>query len=212
MIVKTILMDMEFVKTIDELMVQTVVNTFVAKKHIAEIERCIHTVKESSSDVLITPPFRYLHKLIVTDIVYFEVLWINFSPAKNGFYTKYSPRAIMAHTNLIWKKHCKVVFETYCGVHDKTEPIKLMVPQMHAAIELGPPGNIQVNQKFFWLNTGIILNRRNFIFYYIPVRVIKNINKWGGNKTREVCRSWLEFRNFTKWKIWGTTSTIWMGF
>ena len=86
MIVKTILMDMEFVKTIDELMVQTVVNTSVAKKHIAEIERCIHTVKESSSDVLITPPFRYLHKLIVTDIVYFEVLWINFPPPpKMGF-------------------------------------------------------------------------------------------------------------------------------
>ena len=47
-IVKKILMDMEFNKTIYELAENVVVNTSAAKEHIAEIERTIFTVKDSN--------------------------------------------------------------------------------------------------------------------------------------------------------------------
>ena len=45
MIVQTILMYMEFDSTKYELMGKTMVNTSAAKGHVAENERCIHTVK-----------------------------------------------------------------------------------------------------------------------------------------------------------------------
>ena len=43
--VQTILMDMEFDKTRDGLMDNVVVNTSIAKEHVANIEQCIRTVK-----------------------------------------------------------------------------------------------------------------------------------------------------------------------
>ena len=43
--VQTILMDMEFDKTRDGLMDNVVVNTSIAKEHVAKIEQCIRTVK-----------------------------------------------------------------------------------------------------------------------------------------------------------------------
>ena len=82
MVVKNILMDMEFEKSIYELMDQTAVNTSVDKK--------------------------YYHKIIVTNIVYFVVLCLNYFPVKNVVSNKHSPQAIVVNTNLIWKKHCKV--------------------------------------------------------------------------------------------------------
>ena len=45
MILQTILMDMEFDSTKDELMGRKVVKTSAAKEHVAEFERCISTVK-----------------------------------------------------------------------------------------------------------------------------------------------------------------------
>ena len=46
MIIQSILMDMEFYSTKDQLMGKTIVNTLSTKEHVAEIERYICTVKE----------------------------------------------------------------------------------------------------------------------------------------------------------------------
>jgi hypothetical protein len=46
MVVQTILMDMEFDKTVEPLMADVTVNTSAAQEHVAEIERSIRTVKE----------------------------------------------------------------------------------------------------------------------------------------------------------------------
>ena len=45
MILQTVLMDMEFDKTIDEIMVNVVVKNSITKEQVAEIERDICTVK-----------------------------------------------------------------------------------------------------------------------------------------------------------------------
>ena len=83
MVVQTILMDMEFDKTINELTKQTVINIYATKEHVADITRCIHTVKELSYAIVSILPFQYLHQMIVTNIVYFSVLPMNALPAKN---------------------------------------------------------------------------------------------------------------------------------
>ena len=43
--VQTILMDMEFDRKVNDLMCNVVVNTSAANEHVADIERCIRTVK-----------------------------------------------------------------------------------------------------------------------------------------------------------------------
>ena len=71
MVVQTVLMDMEFDKTVDKLLDQTVVNTSAVQEHVAEIERQISTTKEHCRAIVIvsTLLFEILPKLIVTNIV-----------------------------------------------------------------------------------------------------------------------------------------------
>ena len=74
-------------------------------------------------------PFMMLHKLIVTNAVYYAVLWLNAFPVKSGISDKMSPRAVVTCTNLNWKKHCQLTFGTYCEVHDKRSPTNDNVSQ-----------------------------------------------------------------------------------
>ena len=91
MIVQTILMDMEFDPTKDELMGNMVVNTSATKENVAEIERCIHTVKERCRAVASDLPFNCLHKTIVINMIYFCILWLNVFSVKNGVSQEFSP-------------------------------------------------------------------------------------------------------------------------
>ena len=103
MIVKNVFMDVEFDKNIDKMTENAVVNTSAAKEHGTEIERTIRTVKKRTSCIVNTMTFKYLHKLLVTSIVYFSVLWMNVLPVKNEILDKFSPREIIVRTNLYWK-------------------------------------------------------------------------------------------------------------
>ena len=149
MVVQTVLTDMEFDKTIDKLSDQTVVNTFTAQEHVAEIECQIRTTKERCHAIVSTLPFAILPKFIVTNIVYFVVLWLNIFPVQNGVSKVSSPCSIILRNKLTWKRHCKVTFGTYCEMHDKPDPSNDMTPRTHEEIVVGPTGNIQGTYKFF---------------------------------------------------------------
>ena len=69
MIVQTVLMNMEFDETVDELLERTVVDTAVAREHVAEIKCQIQTTKERCCAIIGTLPFEVIPKLIVTNIV-----------------------------------------------------------------------------------------------------------------------------------------------
>ena len=198
MIVQTILMDMEFDKTADHLMDSTVVNTSAAKEHVAEIERCICTTKERCRSIASTLPYNRLHKLIVTNLVYFAVLWLNAFPVKNGVSAEHSPRAIVVRTNLSWVKHCKVPFGALVETHDEPDPSNTMEGRTHQAIAVGPTGNFNGTHKFFCLTTGRILKRRKWTELPMPTSVIKLLNKWGEKTRREVYPHNVEFRNRNK--------------
>ena len=99
MIVKNVFMDMEFDKTVYEMMTNFVVNTSATKEHVSEIERTICTVKNRNQCIVTTIAFKYFHKLLITNIVHFSVLWLNAFIVKNEKSEKLSPRAIMVRTN-----------------------------------------------------------------------------------------------------------------
>ena len=133
MVVQTVLMDMEFNKTID----RTVVNTSAARDHVAEIERQIRTAKERCRAIGSTLPFAILPKLIVTNMVYFVVLWLNAFPVRNGVSKVYSPRSIVLRTKLNWKRQCHVPFGTYCEIHNEPDPSNDMTPRTDEGIAVG---------------------------------------------------------------------------
>ena len=95
MIIHTFPMEMELQKAICRLTEDVIVNNSTDKEHLDEIEISNRTVKESTRYIVTTTPLKYLQKLI-TNIVYFSVLWLNPPPAKMD---KVSPRAIVVRTN-----------------------------------------------------------------------------------------------------------------
>ena len=104
MIVKTFLMDKEFDKTIDDLMENVVVNNSTSKVHVAESNKNIYTGKERSQCIITTMTLKYLHKLLITNIVYFSFLLMNAFPIRWGIPDKFLLRAIVVRTNLDKKK------------------------------------------------------------------------------------------------------------
>ena len=84
----------------------------------------------------------------------------------------YSPRSIVIRTKLSWKRHCKVLFDKHCEVHDVPSDLSNdMTPQPHGRIAAVPTGN-----KFFCVDSGLILKRHNFTKYNMPDRAIKKVN------------------------------------
>ena len=82
--VHSILMYLLFDSTNDELMGKRVVNTQDTKQHVVQIDMCIRTLKEVCRVVESDLTFNCLHKLIVLNMVYFFILWMNTIPVKNG--------------------------------------------------------------------------------------------------------------------------------
>ena len=111
--VQTALLDIKFEPVKDPLLNKVVVNTSAAKEHVAEIKRCIRTVKEKCRCTVSTLPFEILPKLVVINIVYHEVMWVNAFPNKKGVSETFSPRALILRNNLDVTLHAKYDFCQY---------------------------------------------------------------------------------------------------
>ena len=179
-IVRTILMDGEFEK-IKDVLPTVECNTTAAKEHVSEAERTIRTVKERTRGLVCTLPFTHIPQQMKIEFVYFMVFWLNAFPVKTGISGVYPPQELLVWWRLNYNKHCRVLPGTYCEVHDEPVPSNTMTSPMHAAIAMGPTGNLQGSMKFYCLTTGWILKRGEFTPYPMPDWVIKragsSINK-----------------------------------
>ena len=190
--VQTVLMDMEF-QPLQQLLPNIVVNTTAANEHVAEIERRIRVVKERARAIINTLPYKRLPKRMVVELMYFVTMWLNAFPVKNGISEKYSPREFLQRRRLDARLHCRAEFGAYCEVHDEPDPSNTMQRRTHAAICLGPTGNIQGSYKFLCLSTGRKLTRRNFtVIPGVPQTIIDAVDRIAAKENRT---TGLSFRN-----------------
>ena len=110
--VRYVLMDGEFEKLKDELP-SIVTNTTAAKEHVTDAERMIRTVKERARGTICTLPFTHIPRRMKIELVYMMILWLNAFPVRNGISSVYSPRELVVHTKMDYKKHCRVGFGEY---------------------------------------------------------------------------------------------------
>jgi hypothetical protein len=111
-------------------------------------------MKERTRGLIAALPFTHIPRRMKIEFVYFIVLWLNAFPVKSGVSGTYSPRELVLHRKLDYKKHCQVFPGSYCEVHDKPVPTNTIVARTHACIALGPTGNLQRTVKFYCLTTG----------------------------------------------------------
>jgi hypothetical protein len=81
------MMDMEF-KKLKTLMPHVALNTTAAQEHVREIEWKIRVIKERARGTLNTLPNKKLPKLMVIELLYFCVMWMNSFPNKSGISKK----------------------------------------------------------------------------------------------------------------------------
>ena len=139
--VGTVLMENEFEK-LRNLMSILAINTTAAKEHVPEVECMIRLIKERGRGILNTLPFKKMPRLMLIELVYHVVLWLNAFPANSGVSESLSPREIVYQHKLDFAKHCKSPFGMYCKVHDELVPTNTMVTWSTPAIVLGPTGNL----------------------------------------------------------------------
>jgi hypothetical protein len=155
----------------------------------SEAEQGIRMIKERVRGLIMMLPFEHILGRMKIEFIYFCILWLNVFPVHSGISAMHSPRELMVRWKLDYKRHCQVVPGTYCEVHNEPMPSNTMAPRTHAAIELGPTGNMQGSVKFYCMNTGRVLKRRSFTPMAMPDRVITCINSIGLCKKqgREFC-------------------------
>jgi hypothetical protein len=149
--VGTVLMNNEF-KKLRNLVPILTVNTTAAKEHVPEVERKIRLIKERGRGIPNTLPFKRMPRLMLIELVYHVILWLNAFPEKSRVSDTLSPREIVYRHKLDFTKHCKSPFGMYCEVYDEPTPTNTMVTCLTPAIVLGPTGNLQGTYKFFQLS------------------------------------------------------------
>ena len=92
------------------------------REHVSEAERGIRTIKEHARGLITTLPFEHIPQRMKIEFIYFCVLWLNAFPVKSGISSSHSPRELMVHWKLDYKRHCRVQPGTYCEVHDEPIP------------------------------------------------------------------------------------------
>jgi hypothetical protein len=87
-------------------------------------------------------------RLILIELIYHVVLWLNVFPLKSGVSANLSPRKLVIWHKLNFAKHCRVQFGSYCKVHDEPMPTNSMTTRTTPAIVLGSTGNLQGTYNF----------------------------------------------------------------
>ena len=163
-----------------------VINTTATKEHVPEVERKIRLIKERGRGILNTLPFKKMPRLMLIELVYHVVLWLNAFLAKSGVSKTLSPRKIVYRHKLDLAKHCKSPFGTYCKVHDDPAPTNTMVTHSTPAIVLGPTGILQGTYKFLSLATGKKVKQQAFTPYPIPDSHQKRLKRMANRPPSQV--------------------------
>ena len=113
------------------------------------------------------------------EFIYFVTLWLNAFPVNSDVSETLYPREILLRWRMDAKKHCRVLPGSYCEVHDNPNSTNTTVSRTHEGISLGPTGDLQDSVKFYCLNTGQVLKRRDFTETPMPMAVIAKVIKIG---------------------------------
>jgi hypothetical protein len=178
--VKFMLMDGALVPLRHDLSVAGIVlNTTAANEHVPKIERQICVIKERVRATRHTLPFKMIPLIMLINLIYSSVLWINTFPPKGSVSTNLSPRNIMTGIQFDYNKHCQLPFGSYVQAHQEPNPTNTQAARTVGAICLGPASNILGSYKFLNLITSRRITCRRWTALPMPQEVIDRVNQLG---------------------------------
>ena len=117
--------------------------------------------------------------MLIIELIYSSILWINAFPPKCGLSSTLSPRNILTGIQFDYNKHCKLQFGSYAQAHHENSPTNTQSARTVGAICLGPTRNIEGSFKFLNLRTGKRITGRRWTTLTMPQEVIERVNKLG---------------------------------
>ena len=155
------LMEGEFIPMSTSLLEMGVsLNTASASEHVLEIERQHRVIKEQARACFHSLPFKMIPKIMIIEMIYNCVLWINAFPPTGGVSSSVSPRTFLTGVRFDYNCHCKLAFGACAQVHEETFPTNSQQSRTLGDICIGPSGNLQGGYKFMNLQRGKKLTRR----------------------------------------------------
>ena len=152
-------------------------NTAAADEHVAEVERYIRTIKDSTRSAYSLLPFRHVPRIVLIHLVKNAVFWQNAFRTGDGITQKYSPRYILTGQELDATKHAVLEFGSYVQTHE--EHSNNMDHRTMGCICLGPTGNQQGGHWFMSLASGERVVRYRWTELPIPREVIDRVSSIG---------------------------------
>ena len=90
-----------------------------AQEHVPEAECKIHVLKEHIHATYHGIPYKMIPQTVVCYMVMETTAKLNYFPAKGGCSNYFSPREILHHVKLNYKKHCPGPLLSYVLTHDE---------------------------------------------------------------------------------------------
>ena len=150
-------------------------NLASANKHVPEIEQKIRVIKERVCAVVYSMPVNALPPLVLVHSVLLVTKQLNLFPVKGGISAQFSPWQIMTG-EVVNYKFCSIPFGCYCQISNEGTPRNNMLARTEGALALGPSGNAQGGHKFWTMNTGSIVVRRQRVRLPMTEAVIARID------------------------------------
>ena len=93
-----------------------------AQEHVPEAKHNNCILKEHIHTTYHGIPYKMLPQTIICYMVMETTVKLNYFPAKGGCLNYFSPREILHHVKLDYKKHCSVPLLSYILTHDEPTP------------------------------------------------------------------------------------------
>jgi hypothetical protein len=97
---------------------------------------------------------------MVIHLIKFVVMWLNALPHRTGVSQILSPREIVTHIKMDFKKHCRVKFGAYVEASSDEIITNTLRDRTEECIALGPTGNFQGSVACLHLDTGRVVSQR----------------------------------------------------
>ena len=90
-----------------------------AQKHVPEAKHNNHVLKECICTTYHWIPYKMLPQTVICYMVMETTAKLNYFPTKGGYSNYFSPREILHHVKLDYKKNCSVPLHSYVLTHDE---------------------------------------------------------------------------------------------
>ena len=146
-------------------------NTTAEAEHVGSVERLNRTLKERIRGIYneMMRVFGRIPGVMIREMVYAIVYWLNCFPPADGVSDALSPRTIVTGLTIDFTKHCMLEFGEYVHTHEDGD--NSMESRTLECLALRPTGNRQGSYYFLNIHTGRIITRRRWTALPMPKRI-----------------------------------------